>query len=193
METVYVATGNNGKYREMKPVFEDQNLDLVQIDADAPEIDAWDVEKVAERKLRDSRRVALEKGLVSEEDTVIVEDTGLYIEALDGFPGAESAFFARTAGVEKLISLLRDESDRSAYFRTAIGAFMEGDIKVFTGELHGRIPGSGRGDPHDSLPYNRFFVPEFSDETLAENPGLKEKEFHRRKAVKKFIDAYAED
>lgn len=189
-QKIFFATGNEGKIQEMQPLFEDRDLNLVQVDADVPEIDAKDVEEVAERKLLDSREKALEKGEVEEEDVLIVEDTGFYVESLDGFPGAEAAFFAGTAGAEKLLNLLEDEEDRSAYFKTAIAVFIDGEVKVFSGRMSGRVPEEKRGESHPHLPYNSFFVPEEVGESLAENSMVTDESFHRTKAVEKFLDWY---
>lgn len=185
MKRVLFATGNEGKLEEMEPVFSKNGFKLVQVDADVPEIDAMDVEEVAKRKVLDSYEAADEDGLM------IVEDTGFYTNALDGFPGAESAFFAGTAGAEKLLKLMENEEDRSAYFKTAIAVYLpeEDRVETFTGEMTGRVPEEKRGESHPHLPYNSFFVPDHGDgESLAENPELKNEEMHRRKAVNKFIE-----
>ena len=106
VEEVFFATGNKGKIKEMRPLFENRKTELRQVDVDVPEIDAMDVERVAERKVKDSFEKALSKDLVDEDDLLIVEDTGFYVEALNGFPGPEAAFFSRTVGVDRLPALM---------------------------------------------------------------------------------------
>jgi XTP/dITP diphosphohydrolase len=191
---IFFATGNAGKVEEMTPLFEDRDLELVQVETDVPEIDAMDVEDVAVQKVKDSLEAAKEKGAVDEEDILIIEDTGFYVEGLDGFPGAEAAFFAGTAGAEKLLNLLEYGEDRSAYFKTAIAVIHDGEIEVFTGRMEGEVPKEKRGSSHPHLPYNSFFIPEHGDgKSLAENQELKKNEFHRRKAVESFLDWYEEN
>ncbi|MFB6116135.1 MAG: non-canonical purine NTP pyrophosphatase [Candidatus Nanosalina sp.] len=187
---VFFATGNEGKIEEMQPFFTEEDVELVQVDVDVPEIDAMDVEEVAERKVRDSFQEALEQGEVEEGDMMIVEDTGFYVESLGGFPGAEAAFFAGTAGAEKLLKLLEDEDDRSAYFKTAIAVIQDGDVNVFTGRLEGRVPEKPRGESHDHLPYNTYLVPDEreGDESLAENSMYEDERFHRTRATLKFLE-----
>ena len=193
-DKVFLATGNRGKVEEMTPIFEKRDLDLVQVDADVPEIDAMDVEEVAERKSKDSYQKALETGEIEEGQMLIVEDTGFYAEGIGGFPGAESAFFARTAGAEKILNLLEENENRSAYFKTALAVIENGEIHVFTGEMTGVIPEEKTGDSHPHLPYNSFFIPDAGEgESLAENPDLKDESFHRRKAVQKFLDWFEEN
>ncbi|GEM_PF-5709158 len=140
VEEVFFATGNEGKIKEMRPLFRDRKIELRQVDVDVPEIDAMDVEKVAERKVRDSFEKALSKDLVDEDDLLIVEDTGFYVEGLNGFPGPEAAFFSRTVGVDKLPTLMNSVDDRSAYFKTAIAVKNQNQVKVFTGKLEGKVP-----------------------------------------------------
>lgn len=188
-EKIFFATGNAGKIEEMTPLFDDRDLELIQVQADVPEIDAMDVEEVARQKVKDSFERALENGEISEEDVLIVEDTGFYVEGLNGFPGAEAAFFAGTAGAEKILNLLEYGEDRSAYFKTAIAFIQNGEINVFSGEMHGEVPEEKRGESHPHLPYNSFFVPDAGEgKSLAEESMITDEKFHRAKAVRKFLD-----
>jgi len=187
---IYFATGNQGKIEEMKPLFEEREVEIEQVDVDVPEIDTMDVEDVARRKAWDSYNKAVEKGFISEDDTLIVEDTGFYVESLGGFPGAEAAYFSRRAGVGKLLPLLEDEENRKAYFKTALGVFKNGEVSIFSGKLNGRVPEKIRGDSHDYLPYNSFFIlnQREEDKSLAEKSMHKNKNFHRTKATIKFLN-----
>lgn len=188
-EKIFFATGNAGKIEEMTPLFDDRDLELIQVQADVPEIDAMDVEEVARQKVKDSFERAVENEEISEEDVLIVEDTGFYVEGLNGFPGAEAAFFAGTAGAEKILNLLEYGEDRSAYFKTSIAFIQDGEINVFSGEMHGEVPEEKRGESHPHLPYNSFFVPDAGEgKSLAEESMITDEKFHRAKAVRKFLD-----
>lgn len=191
MKQIFFATGNEGKLEEMQPPFESSGYELVQVDADVPEIDAMDVEEVAERKVMDSYQEAVLGQEIGSVEYFIVEDTGFYIEALGGFPGAEAAYFAGTAGADRLMDMMEGEENRAAYFKTAIAVYMPGkdEVKIFTGRLEGEVPEEKRGESHPHLPYNSYFVPDHGDgESLAENQELKNDEMHRRKAVNDLID-----
>lgn len=191
MENIFFATGNEGKLKEMQTPFLDAGYNLVQVDAEVPEIDAMDVEEVAERKVLDSYQEAVLNQEIGSVDYFIVEDTGFYVEAIGGFPGAEAAFFAGTAGADKLLKLMEAEENRDAYFKTAIALYLpaKDEVKIFTGKLEGKVPQEKRGESHPHLPYNSYFVPDHGDgESLAENQSLKNEEMHRRKAVNKLIE-----
>ncbi len=181
METVYFATGNAGKVKEMSHLFKERGYSLEQVEVNIREIHALDVEDVARRKAIDS---------YSEADTpsVIVEDTGFYVSGLNGFPGAEASFFAETVGVSGILELLRNEEDRSAYFKTAIAFYDGEEMKIFTGRVEGAISRKKRGEGHHAdLPYDSYFMPENSDRTFAEKPSLKEKFSHRKEATEKLL------
>ena len=187
---IFFATGNQGKLEEMRPSFNEKGFELKQVDVDVPEIDAMDVEQVADRKVRDSHKKAVEKDLINEQDMIIVEDTGFFIKSLGGFPGAEAAFFARTAGAEKLLPMMENEEERNAYFKTTIAAYMPGKdkVEIFTGRMEGTVPENKMGESHPHLPYNSYFIPEHGNgKSLAENEDLKNEEMHRRKAVRSFL------
>lgn len=183
MKRLLFATGNKGKVEEMRPLFEKHGFELEQVDVDVKEIDALNVEDVARRKAIDSYE-AVDGG-----KPVIVEDTGFFVEALGGFPGAKAAFFDETAGVDGLLKLMKDVDGRGAYFKTAI-AFCDNDqVKAVTGKIEGRIPEQKRGESHPHLPYDSFFVPENGDgSTFAGKPELKQEFSHRKEATLKFLD-----
>jgi len=194
MRKIYFATGNEGKIEEMKTLFEERGVEIEKVDVDVPEIDTMDVEDVARRKALDSYNKAFEKDLVGKGDMIIVEDTGFYVESLGGFPGAEAAFFSRTAGVEKLLPLLEAEEDRSAYFKTAIGVVKNGEVNTFTGKLLGKVPEESTGESHEYLPYNSFFIPDAreGEKSLAQDSMYESDEFHRTKASIKFLNWLSE-
>lgn len=176
------ATGNSGKVEEMKPIFKDTDYSLVQREVDIEEIDALDVEDVARRKVEDSYREL-------DEDIVVVEDTGFYVEGLNGFPGAKAAFFEYTCGAESLLKLLEGKENRKAYFKTAVAVKTPEEVEIFTGKMTGKVPEEPRGEAVEELPYNSIIAPDHGDgETVAENPGLKDESFHRVKATEKFLD-----
>lgn len=187
MEKILFATGNTGKVEEMKPLFRERGFELEQVEVDIDEIDALDVEDVARRKAEDSW-VA-----VDGDQPVIVEDTGFFVEPLSGFPGAKAGFFDRKVGAEKLLDLIEGRSDREAYFKTAI-AFHDGDkTRIFSGKVKGHVPEEAREESPPQLPYDSFFIPRDGDSSsFAENPELKQKISHRKRATGEFLDWFEE-
>ena len=58
---------------------------------------------------------------------VIVEDDGLFVDSLSGFPGPYSSFVFKTIGNDGILKLLAGSTKRSAYFLSLI-AFYDGRI-----------------------------------------------------------------
>src|SRR5438093_11858528 len=67
-------------------------------------------------------RFALESALKNNERLIVVEDSGLFIEGLSGFPGPYSSFVYETIGLKGILSLLRSSRNRRAYFQSSVAA-----------------------------------------------------------------------
>ncbi len=78
-------------------------------------------EKVAEEKIK---QVAMQPG-----QAVMVEDSGIYIKALNGFPKTYVHFACKTLGIENILKLLEGTDDRTAEFHQAL-AYMEPPMKT---------------------------------------------------------------
>lgn len=99
------------------------------------------------------------------------DDSGLEVEALDGAPGVYSARYAgdeknNEANIDKLLSELRDQKNRSARFKTVIALNLEGHQYLFTGICTGTITKERRGTR--GFGYDAVFQPDGSDRTFAE-------------------------
>ncbi len=176
MTQILFATSNSHKIEEANEIGKEFNVNFEQIMVDYPEIRDESVEKVA----ADGVKFVFDKINKS----VIVEDSGLFIDALNNFPGSYSAFVQRKIGNRGILKLLAGEKNRSAKFMSAIGFCDEkGIVKTFTGEVCGRISNEIRGS--GGFGYDPVFIPENSELTFAENPGLKNKISHRRVAFEK--------
>lgn len=129
----YVTT-NPGKVREAREYLQ---ADVEPLEYDYLEIQADDLEPVAARGARDAYRYAGEP--------VIVDDSGLFVEALGGFPGPYSSYVEARLGVERVSRLVRREDDRRASFRCVVG-YCDGEAFEATPEPVDRgDPGERRG------------------------------------------------
>lgn len=129
---------------------------------------------------------------------VFADDTGLEVEALGGKPGVHSARFAgdsknSDANIEKLLSLLKDSSNREARFRTVIALIINGKEYLFEGIVRGRIIFERRGDR--GFGYDPVFVPLGKRNTFAEmDLDQKNRISHRARAfnkLRKFLSEYS--
>ncbi|RNJ27201.1 non-canonical purine NTP pyrophosphatase [Halosegnis longus] len=121
MSLRYVTT-NEGKIREALSYLDD---DVTQLDYDYAEPQADELEPIAAAGAREAYRVAGEP--------VIVDDAGLFIEGLDGFPGPYSAYVEDTLGVERVGEVARDADATRAAFRCVL-AYCDGEPFAATPE-----------------------------------------------------------
>jgi len=118
------------------------------------------------------------------------EDTGLFVEALNGEPGVKSARYADgsefTNNVEKLMAKMENAKNRKAHFRTIASLIVSGKPYLFEGKCEGTIIAKATGI--NGFGYDPVFMPNGSVKTFAEM-SLSEKNIfsHRRKAIESMI------
>lgn len=117
------------------------------------------------------------------------DDTGLFVDALNGEPGVFSARFAGencTAhdNVRKLLSLMKEKTNRSAHFKTVICLIENGAAKYFDGVISGIISDEPRGT--SGFGYDPVFIPDGFKKTFSEfTPEEKNSLSHRAQAVRR--------
>ncbi len=118
-------------------------------------------------------------------DSVFVEDSGLFIDFLNGFPGAYSSWVYKKLGNRGILKLMEGAHNRSATFE-AIVAFVKrkGELQLFRGKCHGTISTEERGKK--GFGYDPIFIPDGEHQTFAESIELKNKLSHRYKALLEF-------
>lgn len=122
---------------------------------------------------------------------VFADDTGLEVTALNGLPGVDTAHYSGSrdadANMQKLLSELRFQKDRSAKFRTVIAFVTEEDKNLFSGEVKGQIAEAKSGA--EGFGYDPIFMPEGETKTFAEmTMDEKKQKNHRVRALKNFTD-----
>jgi XTP/dITP diphosphohydrolase len=133
-DMIYFVTSNKGKYAEAQAIFGD----LVQMDIGYAEIQADTLEEVA---LYGMKEVAARS-----EGAVMLEDAGLFVDALQGFPGVYSAYVQKTIGNAGILRLMEGRENRSAYFKSVVAyAELGMETVMFSGEVHGQIGFEARG------------------------------------------------
>lgn len=122
---------------------------------------------------------------------VFADDTGLFVEALNGEPGIYSSRYAGTGNstdnIIKLVGEMKGKENRKAYFKTVICLIWEGEVHFLSGEVHGEIIEDERG--LSGFGYDPIFIPNGYSQTFAEmNLEEKNRISHRSKAVEKLIN-----
>lgn len=176
---IYFATANPHKVQEIQQLLKGQRITVKILPVKTVEIQSDDLREVA--------KYALKIAMKSPKRPIFVEDAGLFIDKLNGFPGPYSSYVYRTLGVQGVLRLLQGEVDRAAQFRSAIAlAERNGTIEVFEGTANGRISDTPRGNR--GFGFDPIFVPNGSSVTFAEMPlRLKNTYSHRGHSTRKML------
>lgn len=176
MHRIYFATGNAHKLREAGHILGAVGYCVEQIDCDYPELQADGLETISAYGAKWCAE-HLNK-------PVMVDDSGIFIEVLEGFPGPYSRYVEDHLGNQKVLKLIEGETNRKAVFRTVVG-YCEpgGEPHTFTGEVHGTIAFEERGT--QGFGYDPIFL--YKDRTFGEiEDAQKNSVSHRGNAMRKF-------
>ena len=172
--TIQFITTNAGKFAEVSERLGAANVKVAHLDRSYPEIQTDRLEKVL-------RYAAA--GLDDEvKGDYLIDDSGLFIEALGSFPGVYSAFVQKKIGNKGILKLMAGETYRAAFFETVLLLRRGDEHEVFHGQCRGTIADTERGK--GGFGYDPLFVPEGETRTFAEM-SLPEKNAisHRARAV----------
>jgi len=151
---IHFITGNQGKLNEARAVIPG----IEGYDIDLPEIQEIDPHAII--------RVKLLEGLKYEHGELIVEDTSLYFDVLNGMPGPLIKWFLKTIGNDGLYNLATKLGNNKAWAKTIIGYAKNADeIEFFDGEIEGEIV-SPTGE--NGFGWDAIFKPVGYDKTFAE-------------------------
>lgn len=174
MKSVYFATSNRGKFAEALEILGSR---ISRKDVEIDEIQDIDVRKVVSAKAREIYKKVRKP--------VIVEDTGLYINQLNDFPGALIKPLLERLGKEGICRLLDGNNDRRAHIETAI-AYTDGKTtRIFNSVTNGIIVSKPRGK--NGFGFDFIFQPDGSEKVLAEMDIHEKNSFSARgKSFRKF-------
>ncbi len=156
--TINLVTSNKNKVNEFKKILEPE-IKVNHIFMSYPELRSDDPKEIAKQS---ANSLANQLKIV-----VVVEDSGLFIKALNGFPGTCSAYIHKRIGLNGIINLMEGIADRSCTYKSAVSYCEPKRNSIsFLGEEKGRIAESSKGNfgfGHDSI-----FIPEGSNKTYGE-------------------------
>jgi XTP/dITP diphosphohydrolase len=174
MKAIFVTT-NEHKRREVQEIL---GVALERADLDLPEIQAIEPAEVAAEKARAAREALGDPDL-----PVLVEDSGLMVDAWGGFPGALTKWLMQSVGNEGLLRMLGPDEYRSASAVCVVAlAETDGTVRTFRGEVPGTVASEPRGG--GGFGYDPVFVPEWSSMTYAEMGEGKNTDSHRARAFR---------
>jgi len=174
---ISVLTVNPGKVKEIRGALGPLGLKVESMDIGFVEVQADSLEEVVSHGFEELlTRCRLERPAMK-------DDSGLFINVLNGFPGVYSSYVQRTLTNKGLLRLMKDEEDRNASFRTVIGLYIpEEGLNLFRGECQGTISTEEQGV--QGFGYDPIFVPRGHTRTFAEMTSEEKNAIsHRGKAV----------
>ncbi len=181
MKSVYFITSNKGKILEAQTKCKPLNIEIIQKNLGYPEIQADSLQEVASYGIQYVQNKV--------DHSFILEDAGIFIDALKGFPGVYSAYAFFTIGLDGILLLMKNvkTEKRTATFRSVFGyGEPNGTFQLFIGECIGRICFEKKGI--NGFGYDPIFIPMGKEVTFAEMQTEEKNQIsHRGKSLKKLI------
>ncbi len=173
---LYFASSNLHKFKEAKIILNNFGINVGFFKCQLEEIQSESLIEIAKNKAK--------QAFLKCKKPVIVEDDGLFINSLNGFPGPYSSYVFKTIGNKGILKLL--DQQRKAKFVSIISFCDKNNITFFKSSVNGsiskKISGVGWG-------YDPIFIPTNQKKTFAhlENKNLLS---HRFQSLKKFSNWY---
>ena len=184
---VFFATGNVHKFQEARSILASYGITLGMLKLKGDEIQSESLREIAQKSVQYAyKRCSL---------PIFVEDAGLFIDALKGFPGPYAAYVYQTLGNHGVLKLMEGKKNRKAQFQSIIAYCDESNPDgriVFYGESSGVLTNRERFEQNKSgFGFDPIFKPQGSEKTFAEMT-VEEKNrcSHRAAAVRKFAEWY---
>ena len=175
LSELFFASSNEHKFQEAERILANLGMQINLFKTTLEEIQSNNLNDIAEKKAINAYDLI--------QKPVIIEDDGLFINALDGFPGPYSSYVYDTIGNKGIMNLLENSEVRDAKFVSII-AYCEDNhgVKLFESSIPGKISSiiekGGWG-------YDPIFIPDGESKTYA-NVSDKDKFSHRSAALTKF-------
>ncbi|EGQ3895541.1 XTP/dITP diphosphatase [Staphylococcus pseudintermedius] len=190
MADIVIASSNQGKINDFKVIFSEDNVIGIN-----EMIEDFDVEETG-TTFEENARLKSEAAAKLLNATVIADDSGLEVVALNGEPGVYSARYAGVqksdeANIEKVLTGLENEENRAARFVCVISmTTATGETTTFKGTVEGEITLSQIGE--NGFGYDPIFLIPERQKTMAQLTAEEKSEIsHRRKAIDQ-LKAYIE-
>lgn len=186
MFKILLATKNKGKIKEIKQIFSDLPVKLIELpESDTDEV-FEDGKTYLENALKKAKYFADKYYLPT-----LADDSGLEIDALNGEPGINSARFlgketSFDEKMEKILEKLQSIKNRSARFRATFVLYLPREDKFFTAE--GTVEGDILDKPYkkegSGFGYDPIFKPKGFEESFSRlGEEVKNRISHRSKAL----------
>lgn len=128
--------------------------------------------------------------LKEEYNPLFLEDAGLFIKRLNGFPGVFSHFVFEKIGNRGILKLMNNIKNRQAEFKSVTALRTHNELKIFQGVTRGQISYTQRGKK--GFGFDPIFKPKGTEETFGEMETRRKNSFsHRGKSVRKTLEHFS--
>jgi XTP/dITP diphosphohydrolase len=186
-KVVFFATGNINKFNEARSILGKYGIAVGMLRLKGDEIQSENLTDIAQTSVKNAYNHC--------QLPIFVEDAGLFIDVLEGFPGPYAAYVYKTIHNSGILKLMENRADRNAKFQSVI-AYCDDQTPCepicFDGEVKGKITLIERKEQGKSgFGFDPIFQPEGSTQSFAEMT-LQEKNgySHRATAIRKFAEWY---
>jgi len=183
---VFFATGNINKFNESRSILSSYGFAVAMLRVKGDEIQSDSLKEIAQKSAVNAfKRSHL---------PIFLEDAGLFIDTLSGFPGPYAAYVYKTIHNSGILKLMENVTDRRAKFQSVIAYYDQTlcEPKCFDGESKGEITTTERKQQGKSaFGFDPIFQPvgsskSFAEMTIEEKNGFS----HRAIAIRKFAEWY---
>lgn len=184
MDKLTFVTSNPKKFEEASSIFGRHGIELRQEALELPELQSDSHEALV---LDKAKRAYAAVGR-----PVLVDDTAIYFDAYENFPGCLAKFIINSIGFEGIQALLQNK-DRNARFSTLVCLYDGKNAVLAKGEINGVISKECGPEVNRHIRYSSLFVPEGFDVPMIslsfeELAGIS----HRSRALQSLIEKMGE-
>lgn len=187
MKEIIIATKNKGKAKDFEQLLEPMGYKVLTLHDVAPHMDVEETGETFE-----ANAILKAEAIAQElQATVIADDSGLEIDALDGEPGVYSARYSGDerndeSNIDKVLQKMLQvpDSEKTARFRCVLALASPGkETILFEGTCEGLITDERKGE--NGFGYDPIFYVPALDKTMAEmKPSEKASVSHRGNAIR---------
>ena len=159
MKQITYVTSNSYKIELAQRILQPLGIEVVQKKIYCPELQDDDILNVSKYSAKYAANQL--------QQPVIKNDSGLIIEALNGFPGPYTSYIEDTITEDGILNLMQNKENRAAYFLEVV-SFCEPNKEPisFVSKTFGFISKEKRGEYGWS--FDRIFIPKGEEKTLAQ-------------------------
>ena len=185
-KVVFFATGNLNKFNEARSILGQYGIAVGMLKLKGDEVQSDRLQEIAEKSVKNAYETC--------HLPIFVEDAGLFINVLNGFPGPYAAYVYKTIHNDGVLKLMEKEKNRKAVFQSVI-AFCSKETPTpvcFFGESNGEITQTQRIEAGKSgFGFDPIFQPDGTSKTFAEMTITEKNRYsHRANAISKFAEWY---